>query len=883
MQNSKPARKSDWPWLLAILLLAAAVRALHLVYVNLDSDHAVVGLMAMHMLDGEFTSMYWSSDYGGTQESWVAAAIFAVFGPSRPAVGAAAALPGMVFLLGLYLAGKELWGRRAGLAAMFLAALGPYYLIWHHTIPRGIYAVSLTMCVLMVWVAARMVHREPGTRAYAWYAFLLGLFAGQAMWNHPFTGAVALAVGLAVWRADPKLAIRPRLLMLIAGVVIGCAPWLYYNLTHNWQTVHYILAPKPRLGLWADLKAVFQGGLPVLIGITSYKGQGWAAPLLRHIVLVLWLGVGLWAAWRWGGQLLKRAVSAREGDGSEIPLLAALAVVGMFLLVHGAASNSYRYLIFLYAALPLAMGWAFDRLAGRGQAWRVAAWACLTLVAASNLAGSVMATPVLDAKWRHGYRANQARIQQLIDQLTAEGRRYAFTTDYWLAKLITFDSAEKLILAQAVRDRYPAYYFQALKAGADAFVAGREKDMASAAATLGAMGATYRVEKPGGFTVFEPVKPPDQHTVLVSPAGFKAQANVGPAPAGRGWDLAAATRWRSPAAQQVGEWLAIDLGRVVPKVCQVLLLAGKARDLPAGMELQGSLDGESWQRLGGWDSSVWPAVWSGGLPVIMEDAPWQELRFAPQDLRYLRLQVTEARPKAYWGLAEVLVGRSDPAAPIGDPAQAGRWINRAVKVGRVRCEPILRAWLRPELRVPPLAAFRPAWMPEFLTPRNAIAPDRPLTMAVRQAMLAPTLAVLEQCGWQAEHKVGHGFALITATPPRDKAPKQAGPMLAIVSGDDGWKIDLGKAREVGGLLLSGADPGLAAGGIRLLASVDGETWRQVTARPHRPPQLYWAGFTLLAGRAHPLRLNFTPLKARWLRLAAGRPAPPELKAAPLAP
>ena len=48
----------------------------------LDSDEAISGLIARHMLDGEVSALYWLGNYGGTLESAVAAAVFAVFGSS---------------------------------------------------------------------------------------------------------------------------------------------------------------------------------------------------------------------------------------------------------------------------------------------------------------------------------------------------------------------------------------------------------------------------------------------------------------------------------------------------------------------------------------------------------------------------------------------------------------------------------------------------------------------------------------------------------------------------------------------------------------------------------------------------------------------------------
>ena len=49
---------------------------------TLESDEAIVGLMARRALHGEFNVLYWLSYYGGTQEALLTAVVFAVVGSS---------------------------------------------------------------------------------------------------------------------------------------------------------------------------------------------------------------------------------------------------------------------------------------------------------------------------------------------------------------------------------------------------------------------------------------------------------------------------------------------------------------------------------------------------------------------------------------------------------------------------------------------------------------------------------------------------------------------------------------------------------------------------------------------------------------------------------
>ena len=77
------------PSTLAVAVVAAGGLALRIwvhrgVMGTPDSDEAVWGLMARHVLHGEFTTFVWGSPYGGTQEVLLTAPLVWVFGTSLP-------------------------------------------------------------------------------------------------------------------------------------------------------------------------------------------------------------------------------------------------------------------------------------------------------------------------------------------------------------------------------------------------------------------------------------------------------------------------------------------------------------------------------------------------------------------------------------------------------------------------------------------------------------------------------------------------------------------------------------------------------------------------------------------------------------------------------
>src|SRR6185295_13683611 len=78
---------------LQLLLIAALVivgRAPFLLHGDrfFDSDEAVEGLMASHVLRGEHPAFLWGQNYKGVPEVYLTAAVFAVTGPSIVALKA---------------------------------------------------------------------------------------------------------------------------------------------------------------------------------------------------------------------------------------------------------------------------------------------------------------------------------------------------------------------------------------------------------------------------------------------------------------------------------------------------------------------------------------------------------------------------------------------------------------------------------------------------------------------------------------------------------------------------------------------------------------------------------------------------------------------------
>ena len=168
------------PWVAGLVALGILVRAVYLLTPGLDSDRAVVGLMARHILQGEFPLFFWGQAYGGTLEAHLAAVLFSLLGSSRLALALSPLLFSVAFLLLLYVLARDAFGVPAGRLALLLAAVPPPSLASHGVTTWGHYISLLAVGTLVLLLALR-ASREPTPRVL----WGLGFFAGLAWYVSP--------------------------------------------------------------------------------------------------------------------------------------------------------------------------------------------------------------------------------------------------------------------------------------------------------------------------------------------------------------------------------------------------------------------------------------------------------------------------------------------------------------------------------------------------------------------------------------------------------------------------------------------------------------------------------------------------------------------------
>ncbi|GAC1431522.1 MAG: hypothetical protein NVSMB65_05020 [Chloroflexota bacterium] len=437
--------------LLGLLALAALFRVVLLatVFAHIDSDQAVLGLMAFHIQAGDRPIFYYGQPYMGSLEAYLAAIVFALWGASEWTVRLPALCFSLAFVGAVYALGRTLYGRWIGFLAGLFVACGPAILInWSTAAGAGYIEAMVCGTVLLVLAA-----RYPDPRALPLrIALLAGMLAGLGLWMEPMIVEYVIPLGIAYiprllpGRHAPPAArwvLLRSIVALAVGAAVGAAPLLAYNVEHRGATLTYLTAHAPGGDHLAVAGRLVTQTLPILLGfVTPTTVQAVFARLVAAHPLFYLVGVVAGAAILARLLLDPRGLPLRllalvtpqdrrrPADGTLA--LFALGCLVFFLFTHyGAipwATHLPRYLIPLYTATPLVLDVFIPRNPSRGDRW-VAAAAVATLIAASL-------TVTLAAERR-------TPIDGLVAVLSTHHVRIAYT-NYWLAERLTFATHEHI-------------------------------------------------------------------------------------------------------------------------------------------------------------------------------------------------------------------------------------------------------------------------------------------------------------------------------------------------------------------------------------------------------------------------------------------------------
>ncbi|WJK36719.1 hypothetical protein [Solwaraspora sp. WMMA2065] len=403
-----------------------------------------MGLAAIHISKAEnFPAFFYGQNYMGTLEAYLAAPIFALFGPSVISLRIPNLLLFGSFLVIMWRLVDQLYRSRwFTLLIVGILALGSDRILKNQMISGGGYPeinpAGAGLMLLAVGLAADR-YRHRGAAFAAW-----GFIAGLMIWVDPLVLPYILCAGAVLAIFTKKEIIWSGGALLAGGTLIGATPLIAHSISSRVNPISVLLtlSGSSEASPWMDH---LYGGM--IFGIPM--GMGFCAPS-ECTPWQLWWGLAFPLL------LLVAAIatlaSIRHEEGiqkvtsvAHLGLLIGAALTILAYVRSSAAADtpveSARYLSCLLISLPAALWPLWESLQSRVVVWRVASATILAATAISTLvatAGVVAIAPNM--------RDLAQQRDNMIARLEQLGVTHVFS-EYWTCNNITFATNESIVCA----------------------------------------------------------------------------------------------------------------------------------------------------------------------------------------------------------------------------------------------------------------------------------------------------------------------------------------------------------------------------------------------------------------------------------------------------
>jgi len=469
------------PALTTVVALALALGLVLRLYAlgrgAMNSDEAVVGLMAREILHGHFFAFYWGQNYGGP-DAYIVATVFAVLGSSAFTLGLTSLLLCAGSLVLLWRIGNRIFGSPVGAVATIAFWIWPETYLTSSTVEDGFRWLTLVCGLTLLLTVLRIGDNEGET--IDWIA--LGLAAGLGWWATPEISYFLAPAGvyLVARVVQRRTRLTPgRLLLGVAAALIGSLPWWWHNLSQHFNSFNVPPQPSPPGpggAYWWHLGIFDRFVLPLVLGLRIRGTSQWIGPsrLVPHLVNVAIVVLVAWLAFL-----------AVHGRGWLLVLY-----VAAFPFLYAAQPFSWywsdgRYAIFLAPVLALVVAsllcevglWAMrsPRAAPAIVAGFVlAAGSALTLSAAVNVPPftSEPALPTVGRTNWTAWRANPDNLPTALAGALVRWHVHDAYAGYWLAYDVGFLAQGGVIVSPPgpLYIRYPPYYAEVAASPAPAWI-----------------------------------------------------------------------------------------------------------------------------------------------------------------------------------------------------------------------------------------------------------------------------------------------------------------------------------------------------------------------------------------------------------------------------
>lgn len=264
---------------------------------RLDSDEAVVLLMAKKIASGKPVVFFFGQQYGGAQEAFLMSPFVKIFGMqtwiARTIPIFITFIAATVLMFGFSYANKKerikdpfFW---AGIIFMNL----PASFIWWSTKSSGFYPTVIASGIISFSLAKTTLDKDvPSSARIRHYLndhkklnyIALGASVGYQWWASPQSMLFILPLGLWLLLNNHKEILK-NIVTLAIGFVIGSAPWLAINLRNGFKS--FDTSNFPSSSYFQRLEKFFNEGATILFNLRNWASQNVVSDGVKNFLILL--------------------------------------------------------------------------------------------------------------------------------------------------------------------------------------------------------------------------------------------------------------------------------------------------------------------------------------------------------------------------------------------------------------------------------------------------------------------------------------------------------------------------------------------------------------------------------------------------------------------
>jgi 4-amino-4-deoxy-L-arabinose transferase-like glycosyltransferase len=462
---------------LIILLIVERVIMLHYDIFPFNSDEAIVGLMAKHILNGERPLFFYGQAYMGSLDAYLVAITYKIFGMQIWGIRLVQILLYSFTLIFFYMFVIIAFDDdHIAFYSTLLLVIAPINIVLYTTVSLGGYGEAFLLgisALLISIIKIKQFQNNKRVRKKDYiHIFILGLICGLGLWVNAISlifsipALIFIFVSLIQARVEQKILVR-ILIITGLGFIIGSYPWWYAYLSGMNDQVFSELA--------GNAVAVESGGF-LNRSFTHFLSFILFAPTVTIGLRPPWSvqSINLWFSpfvllfWIYSIYFNIKNINRSDSlSKNAIFLLLTIGclLIGGFIFTSFGVDPSGRYFLPLTFLLSVFGGIAI----AKNRKSKLIGFLAIIVLAyyVYGYFSLSMKQPKITTQFYAPAVINHEKIYELSDFLVKNGEYYGYT-NYWVAYPLSFISDEIIISIPALPyhldlrytsrdDRYPPY------------------------------------------------------------------------------------------------------------------------------------------------------------------------------------------------------------------------------------------------------------------------------------------------------------------------------------------------------------------------------------------------------------------------------------------